>query len=103
MNQDTEESYRNFASYWGDKITAHNPNPSWLPDARNSASLTPADVANIPDQFVAFLNRLQVHTCGPQYCLRVKHGSDEPPSCRFFYPRKLCPEPIVTKGINHKS
>ena len=60
-------------------------------------------MANTPDQFAAFLNRLQVHTCRPQYCLRIKHGSDEPPSCRFFYPRELCPEPIVTKGINHKS
>ena len=28
MNQDTEESRRDFASYWGDRITAHNPNSS---------------------------------------------------------------------------
>ena len=60
-------------------------------------------MANTPDQFTAFLNRFQVHTCRPRYCLRIKHGSDEPPSCRFFYPRKLFPEPVVTKEINHKS
>ena len=58
MNQDTEESRRNFASYWGDRITAHNPNSSRPLDAQNPASLAPADVANTPDQFAVFLNRL---------------------------------------------
>ena len=81
----------------------HNPNSSRPPDARNPTSLAPADVANTPDQFAAFLNHLQVHTYRPQYCLRIKYGSDEPPSYHFFYPQELCPEPIVTKGINYKS
>ena len=103
MDQETEGSRGDFADYWGEKITADNPNPLRLPDARNPASLAPTDVSNTADQFAAFLNRLQIHTCRPQYCLRVKHGSDEPPSCRFFYPRKLFPEPVVTKEINHKS
>ena len=103
MDQDTEESCRVFAGYWGEKITAQNPDPSRLPDTRNPASLTPADVANTADQFTAFLNHFQVHTCRPRYCLRVKHGSDGPPTCCFFFPRKLFPEPVVTKKINHKS
>ena len=80
---------------------------SWLfsrPDARNPASLAPADVANTADQFAAFLNRLQMHsTCQAPYCLRVKKDSDKPPTCRFFFPRPLFPDPVVTKDINHKS
>jgi hypothetical protein len=103
MDQETEGSHGDFADYWGEKITADNPNPLRLPNARNPASLAPTDVSNTADQFAAFLNRLQIHTCRPQYCLHVKHGSDEPPSCRFFYLRKLFPEPVVTKEINHKS
>jgi ATP-dependent DNA helicase PIF1 len=35
--------------------------------------------------------------------LCVKHGSDKPPFCCFFYPQKLFSEPVVTKEINHKS
>ena len=57
MIQDTEGSRGDFASYWGERITAYNPNPSRPPDARNPASLAPADVANTPDQFAAFLNQ----------------------------------------------
>ena len=30
MDQDTEESRRVFAGYWGEKITAQNPDPSRL-------------------------------------------------------------------------
>src|SRR5580692_1433760 len=103
MDMESEESRRTFAVYWGERIVAHNPDPSRLPDARNPASLAPANMTNTPDQFAAFLNRLQVHTCRPQYCLRVKHGLDGPPTCRFFYPRKLLPAPVVTKEINNKS
>ena len=47
MDQETEESCRTFAGYWGEKITAHNPDPSRPPDARNPASLVPADMANM--------------------------------------------------------
>jgi hypothetical protein len=75
----------------------YNPNLSRPPDTRNPASLAPADVANIPDQFAAFLNCFQVHTCWLRYCLRVKYSFDEPLSCHFFYPQKLFPEPVVTK------
>ena len=45
----TEESRRIFAGYWGEKITAQNPDPSQLPNARNPTSLAPADVANTAD------------------------------------------------------
>jgi ATP-dependent DNA helicase PIF1 len=103
MDQETEGSRSDFAGYWGERITADNPNPLRLPDSRNPASLAPADVANTADQFAAFLNYLQVHICQPRYCLCVKPGSDEPPFCHFFYPRKLFDEPVVTKEINHKS
>jgi hypothetical protein len=83
IDQDTEESCRIFAGYWGENITAQNPDPSRLPDARNPASLALADVANTADQFAAFLNCFQVHTCRPRYCLYVKHSSDKPPTCHF--------------------
>jgi hypothetical protein len=103
MDMDSEESHHAFACYWGKKITTHNPYSSRLPDARNPASLAPPDVANTPNQFVAFLNRFQTHVCRQRYCLHVRSGFDEPPRCRFFFPRELSPELVVTKKINHKS
>jgi hypothetical protein len=61
-------------------------------------------VANTADQFAAFLNRLQIHsTCRAPYCLRRKKDSDTPLECRFFFPRPLFSDPVVTKEINHKS
>jgi hypothetical protein len=50
-----------------------------------------------------FLNHFQVHICQLRYCLHVKHDSDGPLSCRFFYSQKLFLEPVVTREINHKS
>jgi ATP-dependent DNA helicase PIF1 len=104
LDQETEESRAEFARYWGALITAWNPDPLRAPDARNPASLAPADMANTADQFAAFLNRLQIHsTCRAPYCLRRKKDSDTPPECRFFFPRPLLSAPVVTKEINHKS
>src|SRR5271168_3662376 len=104
LDQDTDESRAEFAQYWGVKITAWNPDLLRLPDARNPASLAPADVANTTDQFAAFLNRLQMHSaCRASYCLRVPKGSDQPPTCRFFYLRPLFQHAVVTKEINHQS
>jgi ATP-dependent DNA helicase PIF1 len=101
MDQSTDELRAVFAQYWGQQITAWNLDPSRVPDARNPASLPPINVVNTTDQFTAFLNRLQLHTtCRPSYCLRVQKGSTIP-TCRFFFPRPLCQEPIVTKDINH--
>lgn len=60
-------------------------------------------MANTPDQFAALLNRLQIHsTCRAPYCLRLKKGEHQP-TCRFFFPRPLFTEPLVTKEINKKS
>ena len=101
MDQSTEESRARFAQYWGQRITAWNPDPLRLPDARNPASLPPSNVVNTPDQFAAFLNRLQLHTCRLSYCLRLKKAL-ETLICRFFFPRPLYQEPTVTKDINHK-
>jgi hypothetical protein len=103
MDQDTKGSHSDFADYWGERIMADNLNPLRLPDALNPTSLTLIDVANTADQFAAFLNHLQVHMYQLQYCLRVKHSSNEPPFYCFFYPQKLFPQPVVTKEINHKS
>jgi len=101
LDQDTEESRAAFARYWGALITAWNPDSLRLPDARNPASLDPADVANTADQFAAFLNRLQMHsTCRAPSCLRVKNGGDQP-TCRFFFPRPLFTEAVVTRVINY--
>jgi hypothetical protein len=98
----TDEQRATFAAYWGQRITAWNPDQLRLPDARNPASLAPSDVANTSDQFTAFLNRLQLHSaCRPSYCLRTKKG-DPTPRCRFFYPRLLADQPTVTKEINHR-
>ena len=103
LDQETEESRARFAQYWGPIITAWNPDPLRLPDARNPASLAPADVANTADQFAAFLNRLQMHsTCRAPYCLRVKKAGDQI-TCRFFFPRPLFPDPVVTREINGKT
>ena len=103
LDQETDESRAEFAQYWGSVITAWNPDQFRLPDARNPASLAPANVANTADQFAAFLNRLQMHSaCRAPYCLRAKKIGDHP-TCRFFFPRPLFPDPVVTKEINHKA
>ena len=103
LNQESPEARETFAQYWGAQITAWNPDALRLPDAANPASLPPELVKNTADQFAALLNRLQMHSqCRAPYCLRRKHGADEP-SCRFFFPRPLFSEPIVSKDINHKS
>src|SRR6195952_492800 len=84
-------------------ITAWNPDPSRLPDLRNPASLHPSDVANTSDQFAAFLNRLQKHSrCTASYCLRTSRETQQS-SCRFFFPRPLFADAVVTRGINPKS
>lgn len=102
LDCDTDQLRAVFAQYWGGKITAWNPDPLRLPDARNPASLARADVANTADQFAAFLNRLQMHSaCRAPYCLRTKKGVDVP-VCRFFFPRPLFPHATVTRDINHK-
>src|SRR5580704_2390740 len=36
-------------------------------------------------------------------CLQVKKGEDKTLYCRFFFPRPLFDELVVTKDINHKS
>ena len=69
----------------------------------NPAAIQPDDVVNTADQFAAFVNRFQVHTqCKPSYCLRAKKNSSEPPKCRFFFPRPLFTDPVITKDINNK-
>ena len=98
----TAEARAQFAHYWGVKITAWNPDPLRPPDARNPASLPRMEVANTADQFAAFLNRLQLHSCRAPHCLRPKKGSEAPASCRFFFPRPLFADPVVTQEINHK-
>ena len=104
LDQESEESRALFAQYWGALITAWNPDQLRAPDARNPASLAPADVANTADQFTAFVNRLQIHsTCRAPYCLRATKDLDAPLTCRFFFPRPLFSAPVVTKEINHKS
>jgi len=101
LDQDTDAFRAAFAQFWDFFITAWNPDPLRLPDARNPASLAPPDVANASDQFAAFLNRLQMHSaCRAPYCLRVKRGTERP-SCRFFFPRPLFPVAVVTKEINN--
>jgi hypothetical protein len=96
----SEDSRHEFAQYWGSRITACNPDQSRPPDIRHPSSLAPADVANTTDQFAAFLNRFQVHpTCSYPYCLRQKDSG----ICRFFFPRPLFREPVVTRDINPRS
>lgn len=103
LDQETDAARAAFARYWGEVITAWNPDALRLPDAGNPAALASADVANTADQFAAFLNRLQMHSaCRAGYCLRKISGSDHS-ICRFFYPRPLFPEAVVTKEINHKT
>jgi hypothetical protein len=41
--------------------------------------------------------------CRAPYCLRVRKGSDQAPVCRFFFPRPLFTDPVVTKEIDHKA
>jgi hypothetical protein len=104
LDQSTAELRDVFAQYWGERITAWNPNPSRVLDAQNPASLRFTDVVNSEDQFTAFLNRLQMHSvCCPRTCLQVKKGPGNVPYYQFFFPWPLFDIPIVTKDINHKS
>src|SRR3984885_13885943 len=41
--------------------------------------------------------------CRVPYCLRARKGSDQPLVCRFFFPRPLFTDPVVTKEIDHKA
>jgi hypothetical protein len=83
---------------------AWNLNPSRVPDAQNLASLQFANVVNSKNQFTAFLNRLQMHSaCHLGTCLQVKKEPDNTLYCRFFFPRPLFDDLVVTKNINHKS
>lgn len=92
-----------FAEYWGQRITANNPDYLRPPDVRNPASLRHTDVCNTSDQFAALLNRLQAHSaCRIAYCLRFHKGTDTC-YCRFWFPRPLSDAPAVTDTINHKS
>ena len=101
LDQDTDAAARaTFAGYWGNYITAWNPDATRLPDARHPSSIPFADLTNTADQFTALVNRLQRHTkCTRAYCLRA----GEEGSCRFFFPRPEFEEPVVTKAINRKS
>jgi hypothetical protein len=104
LDCDTDAARAPFAQYWGGRITAWNPDPLRLPDIQNPACLAPRDVANTTDQFAAFLNRLQMYSaCRAPYCLRARKGSDQPPVCRFFFPRPLFTDLVVTKEIDHKA
>jgi ATP-dependent DNA helicase PIF1 len=99
----TPEELAAFALYWGFRITAVNPDLYRLPDVRNPASLKPADVTNSSDLFAALANRLQRHSqCSVAYCLRSKPGSLAPPRCRFFFPRPLFNEAVITTDITQK-
>jgi len=103
LDQDSDAARSAFARYWGGLITAWNPDTSRLPDLRNPASLHPSDVANTSDQFAAFLNRLQKHSrCAASYCLRTSRETQQS-SCRFFFPRPLFANAVVTRQINPKS
>jgi hypothetical protein len=103
LDPSTDQERATFAAYWGERITAWNPDQLRPPDARNPASLTPSAVTNTADQFAALLNRLQLHsTCRLSYCLRKKKD-DPTPRCRFFYPRPLRQDPSVTTEVNQKN
>ena len=56
LDQSTDASWSVFIKYWGERITAWNPDPLQLPDDRNPASLLHINVTNTSDQFAAFLN-----------------------------------------------
>jgi hypothetical protein len=103
MDQSTSDLRDIFASFWGEYITAWNPNPERLPDRRNPASIPPNDIVNTADQFASLANRLQMHPiCSAPYCLRRRKGAEQL-TCRFHYPRALTDVPIVTKAINNQS
>jgi hypothetical protein len=103
LDQDSSIARATFARYWGNLITAWNPDLLRLPDLRHPASLNPADVTNTSDQFTAFVNRLQKHSnCTSSYCLRRNKETGQL-SCRFFYPRPLFADANVTCEINRKS
>jgi hypothetical protein len=104
LDQETEGSQAEFARFWGILITAWNPDQLQAPDTQNPASLALGDMVNTVDQFVVFLNCLQMHSVyHALYCLQQKKASNTPLEYRFFFPRPLFSALVVTKEINHKS
>ncbi|CAG8983615.1 hypothetical protein HYALB_00004637 [Hymenoscyphus albidus] len=103
LDQESDTAREAFAGYWGELITAWNPDPLRRPDLRNPASLHPTDVANTSDQFKALVNRLQKHSnCTTSYCLRTNKETKQS-SCRFFFPRPLFAGATITRAINPKA
>jgi hypothetical protein len=103
LDQDTDEARAAFARYWGEYITAWNPDPLRLLDLRHLSALAFTNVTNTADQFTAFINRFQKHARYTyKYCLRLNKSTGQS-YCRFFFPRPLFSDPVVTREISHKS
>jgi hypothetical protein len=90
-----------FAQFWAGYISAWNPNPNRPPDARNPASVPRSQLTNTVDEYTALLNRLQIHSrCTESYCLRAEKGKPgAEKTCRFFFPRLLFNNAVLTKDI----
>ena len=87
LNQKTEGSQAEFARFWGMLIIAWNLDQLQVPNAQNPTSLALGDVVNIADQFVVFLNCLQIHSAYcVLYCLQQKKDSNTPLEYCFFFP-----------------
>ncbi len=97
----TDKQQATFVTYQGQQITAQNPNQLRLLDIYNLASLVLANMTNTADQFIAFLNQLQLYSA---YCLsyylQTKKGVI---GCQFFYLRLLTQQAIVITEINYKN
>ncbi|PGH14938.1 hypothetical protein GX50_09011, partial [[Emmonsia] crescens] len=91
----TETSRRGLAMYWGNAISAVNPNPTRLPDGRHPSSLPFHQQVNSKDYCAALINRFGRHTQHSEaYCLRKDRASGEV-KCRFYYPRPLRDEAAI--------
>ena len=85
----TDKQQVTFTIYQGQQIIAQNPNQLQLLNAYNLVSLVLLDITNTSNQFIAFLNHLQLYsTYYLLYYLQTKKG-DTTPYYQFFYPRLL--------------
>ena len=96
----TDLERETLARWWGDWVTAVNPNSTLLP-GKNPASLPITERSNTRLHLTECLNRYQRHKCSDGYCLR-KIKDVEEKRCRFHFPQAFRTIATVSRDQNPK-
>jgi ATP-dependent DNA helicase PIF1 len=95
------DNLQQFAEFWGVHVVAWHPQIGLTdPPPANPLSLSPDDETHTFRELSTIINRVQVHVCRPDYCLRQKRGTGEE-ICRFNFPLPVRDTPTLEKPIGH--